>query len=148
VTGSIGPSYQLVADDIRARITSGEYQVGQPIPSTAALRKQYGASSTVVRHAVEQLRDGGILVGHPGKAVYVQATPEAAASEQRDVKVLGGQVAELARRVDAIGDGALRDLVTQIEVNLMELYGKLGYDYPRQAGQRGNGRRARNEQAG
>jgi DNA-binding GntR family transcriptional regulator len=148
----MGPSWQLVADDIRARIASGEYRVGEPVPSTTRLTAQHGVSSTVVRHAVEQLKNDGILTGHPGKAVYVRAMPEDAAAEQRDVKVLSSQVAELqgivaelARRVDSLGDDPLRDLVTRVEVNLMELYGKLGHDYPGQREQRSNGRSVRHE---
>ena len=117
VAGGIGPSYQLVADDIRTRIRSGEYEIGQPIPSTAKLMEMHQVSSTVVRHAVEQLRAGGILVGHSGKGVYVQAMPDEA--PDRD----GGHAAaqEMASLTESVG---------RVEANLIELYGKLGYDYP------------------
>ena len=84
MTGSIGPSYQLVADDLRSKISSGELQVGDLIPSTVKLMEQYGVSSTVVRHAVAQLRTDGILEGHPGKGVYVKALPADADSARGD----------------------------------------------------------------
>jgi DNA-binding GntR family transcriptional regulator len=124
VTEQIGPSYQRVASDIRARIISGEYEVGAMIPSTPKLASQHKVSTTVVRHAVEQLRAGGILVGHPGKGVYVKARPDAAAAGQRDLN-------------------ALSETVSRLEDNLMELYGKLGYDYPRD--ETGESKRQRRE---
>jgi DNA-binding GntR family transcriptional regulator len=111
LTGKIGPSYQRVADDIRSKISSGELAVGDPIPSTAKLMEQYGVSSTVVRHAVAQLQAEGVAIGHSGKAVYVQARPGDVASERADVD-------------------QLREALGTIEANLIDLYGKLGYDYP------------------
>jgi GntR family transcriptional regulator len=117
VAGGIGPSYQLVADDIRTRIRSGEYEIGQPIPSTAKLMEMHQVSSTVVRRAVEQLRADGILVGHSGKGVYVQAMPDDVPDRA------GGHAAaqEMASLTESVG---------RVEANLIELYGKLGYDYP------------------
>lgn len=103
----IGPSYQLVADDIRTRIRSGEYPIGEPIPSTARLMAMHEVSSTVVRHAVEQLRSDGVLIGHSGKGVYVQAMPD-----------------------DARDPADVAQSVGRIEANLIDLYGKLGFDYP------------------
>lgn len=128
MTDAFGPLYQRVADDIRARIISGEYAVGTPIPSTPKLGEQHGVSKTVVRKAVDQLCAAGILAGQPGKAVYVRALPEEAAAGQRDLAALAGEVAELKRRVH--GDSELREIVSRIEGNLIELYGKTGYDYP------------------
>ena len=128
MTEASGPDYQRIADDIRAKVRSGEYPVGAAIPSTPRLEKQYGVSKTPVRQAVDQLRREGILAGQSGKAVYVRAMPEAAAAEQRDLKALAGQLAELKRRVR--DNGELWDFVSRIEANLIELYGKTGFDYP------------------
>lgn len=128
MTEDAGPFYQRIADDIRARIISGEYQVGAPIPSTPKLEQQHGVSKTAVRQAVEQLRAEGILAGHPGKAVYVRAKPDEAAAGQRDVAALAAEVAELKRRVR--DDDDLREIVSRIEDNLVELYGRTGHDYP------------------
>lgn len=128
VTEHGGPSYQRVADDLRVRIISGEYAVGSPIPSTPKLEQHYGVSKTVIRQAVDQLRAAGILAGHPGKAVYVHAKPDAAAAGQRDLKALGEQVTSLKERVR--DNDELREIVSRIEGNLIELYGKTGFDYP------------------
>jgi DNA-binding GntR family transcriptional regulator len=151
VTVSIGPSYQLIADDIRAKISGGELSVGDPIPSTASLMRQYDVSSTVVRRAVALLQGQGVLVGHGGKAVYVQATPEDTEAGRGSIDALSEQVTELkgtvrglADRVDSISrdDDQLRDTVGRVEAQLIDLYGKLGYDYPRQPGESTPAKRA------
>jgi GntR family transcriptional regulator len=138
VTESIGPSYQLVADDIRSKISSGQYAVNSPIPSTSQLMKQHRVSSTVVRQAVERLKAEGLLIGHSGKAVFVRARPDDAARQRHDIRAVDEQmtrlrdeVRELAQRVDALERGELRDAVGRVEVNLIDLFGKLGFDYPR-----------------
>ena len=132
MTDDPGPDYQRVYDDIWHKIRSGEYAIGAPIPSTTKLAAQYGVSPQPVRTAVRQLQLDGILRGHHGKAVYVKAMPAAAEAEQRDLRAIGEDVAELARRV--AGNDELREIVNRIESNLIELYGKTGFTYPADAG--------------
>jgi GntR family transcriptional regulator len=69
------PKYLDVADDLRRKIASGTYVVGGELPSTRLLMEQYSVSVTVVRAAVRELRTEGLVVGQPGKAVYVKAEP-------------------------------------------------------------------------
>jgi DNA-binding GntR family transcriptional regulator len=114
----IGPSYQVVADDLKARITANEFPVGSPIPSTAKLMEHYSVSSTVVRHAVVELQAAGIVIGHSGKAVFVQAQPSDVADEKETA----------ARAADELA--ALRRTVGRLEAHLIDLYGKTGYEYP------------------
>lgn len=120
MTSQIGPSYRRVADDLKARITAGEFPVGSPIPSTAKLVEHYGVSSTVARHAVTELQADGIVIGHSGKAVFVQARP----SDAEEERVTTAQLAE-----DVAG---FRQDLARFEVYLMDLYGKTGYEYPRE----------------
>jgi GntR family transcriptional regulator len=111
--------YQQLAEDIRGRIRNGEYPVGEPIPSSRTLEKQHGVSSTVVRDAIRQLKDEGVLMGQPGKAVYVQAVPgEAGQSGSGD---LAAEVAEL------------RAVVGRLEAGLINLYAATGVDYAPEA---------------
>jgi DNA-binding GntR family transcriptional regulator len=141
VTEPVGrPAYQQVGDDLKRRITEGEFPVGSAIPSTAKLTKTYGVSSTVIRAAVTQLRTDGLLVGRPGKGVYVRSTPEAAAQRAATIDDLSQQVeqlraelhqAESARRDEAAaGLGALRQSVALIRSRLVDLYAQLGKPYP------------------
>lgn len=89
------PAYQQVADDLRQKMASGELPVGAAIPSTAQMTRQYGVSSTVVRAAVSQLRSEGLLVGQPGKGVFVRALPGAASGHTVAPDDLAMQIAEL-----------------------------------------------------
>lgn len=115
----IGPSYQQVVDDIRSRITSGELAVGAMIPSTADLKQQYGLSETVVRRAVRELQDHGVLVGHPGKGVYVKALPDEADGENASIKELSVQVTEVREQI-----GDLIERVGRMEATLATAVGR------------------------
>jgi DNA-binding FadR family transcriptional regulator len=156
VAETIGrPIYQQVADDLRSQIASGKLPVGSPIPSTARLMKIYKASNSVIRAAVAQLQNDGILYGQPGKGVYVETTPEIAAEQAVSIGGLAEQVgafkeklSELAER--AAGSGFQRDvdelnrrfdelnrrtddmqaLVGVLHTRVIELYGRQGYPYP------------------
>ena len=138
MAGKVGPEYQRLMDQIRSKITSGEYPVGGLIPSTTELKEMTGMSVPVVRRAVGQLEADGILEGHPGKGVYVKVLPADADNERGDRKALGAQVAalgsevrQLRQVVDSLGVDEIRAIASRIEVNLIDLYGKLGFDYPR-----------------
>ncbi|WP_329521092.1 winged helix-turn-helix domain-containing protein [Spirillospora sp. NBC_01491] len=104
--GSRGPSHRHVADDIRTRIGTGEYPIGMPIPSTVKLTEHYSVSKTVIRQAVAQLQQEGLLEGHGGKGVFVLTTPAEQTAERVSVE-------DLAQRVNALSDD-LRDLATRI----------------------------------
>jgi len=138
------PAYQQVADDLRSQIASGDLAVGAPIPSTAQLSKRHGVSITVVRAAINQLRAAGLVVGHPGKAVYVRATPEALEVERiqlddlaREVRQLRSDLGELTQvpardDIDTLRSelAALRREVGVLHTQLIDLYGRVGQPYP------------------
>jgi DNA-binding GntR family transcriptional regulator len=130
------PAYQQVADDLRERITAGEFPVGSPIPSTAQLAAAHQVSVTVVRAAVAQLRNAGLLVGQPGKGVFVTATPEAAAERAATIEGLLAQVAELRaelRRAESARQDELAELRREsgaLRRHLAGLYAQLGRAYP------------------
>lgn len=69
------PKYVEVAENLRNAIARGEYPVGSELPSTARLTETFGVSTTVVRAAIRELRSEGLVIGQPGKAVYVRAEP-------------------------------------------------------------------------
>jgi DNA-binding GntR family transcriptional regulator len=131
VTTEIGPEYRRLMRLIRSRIISGEYPLSAAIPSTAELREETGLSYTVVRRAVQQLQADGILEGHPGKGVFVRTMPPDADSERVSVEALSRQMAELRELAERDGGmDEMRDAIGRLETNLVELYEKLGLDYP------------------
>jgi GntR family transcriptional regulator len=134
------PAYQQVADDLRRRIAAGEYPVGSVIPSTAMLTEAYGCSVTVVRAAVAQLRADAVLIGQPGKGVFVRAIPEAATGQAGGVADLARQIEKLradmrrmessVRAESAAEVAALRQYVTVLRAHVAELYARLGQPGP------------------
>ncbi len=65
------PLYLQLYDTIKSKIDSGEYKVGEKIPSEAQLSENYGISRITVRSALEQLVNENILVKKHGKGTYV-----------------------------------------------------------------------------
>src|SRR6202050_1028773 len=102
VSDAVGrPAYRRVADALRRQMGAGERPVGSAIPSTAQLTARFGVSSTVARAAVARLRAGGLVVGQPGKGVFVRATPQDIAEEAAGVEELGQRVGELRGLAEA-----------------------------------------------
>jgi GntR family transcriptional regulator len=63
--------YQRVADDLAARIDTGELPAGAQIPAERDLAEAYGVSYDSVRRATAALRDWGLIVTVHGKGTYV-----------------------------------------------------------------------------
>lgn len=133
-------------DLIRDRVTSGEWPVDAQIPSTPELRKLTGLSITSVRRAVEQLQKDGVLIGHPGKGVFVKALPEDADRERTDLATVSGQVASLGELVADYPD--LRARVGRMEAIIVDLCLRLGYDNPYEAEHDNPGEAPRRRRAG
>ena len=66
------PAYKQVANDLRRQIRDGSIAGGAQLLSTAQLMKTYDTSSTVIKAAINELRTEGLVVGQPGKGVYVR----------------------------------------------------------------------------
>ncbi len=69
--------YLQLAAILRARIASGELEVGRPIPSEETLSQQYGVSRLTARKAVHLLRDEGLVRHAVGRGTFVQPPPPA-----------------------------------------------------------------------
>jgi GntR family transcriptional regulator len=65
------PLYQQLAALLRARIDSGDLPPDRPIPSVARLQQEYGVARGTALHAVEVLREEGLVVVVPGRGTYV-----------------------------------------------------------------------------
>lgn len=68
----IARAYEQLAGLLRERITSGDLQVGDRLPSETALAKQAGVSRSTVREALRILEQGG-LVERPSPRIMVVA---------------------------------------------------------------------------
>ncbi|MFI0778475.1 FadR/GntR family transcriptional regulator [Streptomyces sp. NPDC021212] len=76
------PQRSALADQViaqlRAQITSGEWQVGSRIPTEPELVEQLGVARNTVREAVRALAHNGLLDIRQGSGTYVLATSELA----------------------------------------------------------------------
>lgn len=57
---------QRIVEQVEARITSGELEPGQRLPSERDLVTQFGASRSTVREALRVLEAGGLVRSRPG----------------------------------------------------------------------------------
>ncbi|MGW7001303.1 winged helix-turn-helix domain-containing protein [Streptomyces sp. NPDC054933] len=57
------PPHQRIADDLRRRVRSREWTVGQLLPSFRDLQAHYGVGLGAIRLAMEQLRSEGLIEG-------------------------------------------------------------------------------------
>ena len=64
------PMYQEIADQLRRRIESGEFESGQ-LPTEQELQLQYSASRNTIRDAIKQLTTLGLVETRPGQGTFV-----------------------------------------------------------------------------
>jgi GntR family transcriptional regulator len=64
--------YRQMAEDLASRIRSGEYPPGSKLPSYAELSKLYSIAVTTVQKGIRVLEFQGLVVGVPGRGVYVR----------------------------------------------------------------------------
>jgi DNA-binding GntR family transcriptional regulator len=131
------PAYQQIAHDLRRKIADGIYPIGDPIPPTSQLMSLYHGSITVVRAAIKELQAEGVLIGQPGKGVYVHRKPsDGELSRKADNHIrlleLEAEVRELSQRLESGMSADLAEIRSQIGImqsQIMELYGRMGMPY-------------------
>ena len=70
------PAYLVVADELRQQIQSGQYPPGARLPTMEELRRAYGVSEIVIRHALSLLRHEGLVETRRGGGTVVRARPQ------------------------------------------------------------------------
>jgi DNA-binding GntR family transcriptional regulator len=69
------PAYRQIADDLRAAIAVGRYQVGDQLPAERELAREYGVAGMTVRHGLEVLRGEGVVVSTEKRGHFVARIP-------------------------------------------------------------------------
>ena len=115
--------YRQIAEQLRALITSGEFQPGSRLPAERDLARQLGVSRPSVREALIALEVEGWVEVRTGSGVYVLARPHRPRRTDRKVpanewgplelirarRVIEGEIASMAavqakrKDIDAIG---------------------------------------------
>jgi len=67
--------YQSIAEDLRQRLSEGEFAASGLLPSEAALSDRYDVSRVTVRRALESLRGDGLVESRQGFGWLVAAEP-------------------------------------------------------------------------
>ncbi|MGC4804737.1 GntR family transcriptional regulator [Micromonospora sp. DT233] len=62
-------------DDLLRKISDGTYPPGSQLPSGRDLADAYDVSQSTISRAVATLRERGLLVGRPGRGVFVAEPP-------------------------------------------------------------------------
>ncbi|MFI7008882.1 GntR family transcriptional regulator [Streptomyces sp. NPDC050145] len=70
------PPYQRVAGDLRRRIKSGEWQIGDKLPGRPDLARHYDVGTNVIQKAQERLIIEGFLEGRSGSGTFVRRPRE------------------------------------------------------------------------
>ncbi len=67
--------YQVIVDTVTEQISDGGLLPGQKLPSYDQLADAYDVSRSTVRTALMILEERGLVVGRPGKGVFVADRP-------------------------------------------------------------------------
>lgn len=67
----IPPTMDELLDDLLRKIKDGRYPPGSQLPSGRDLADVYDVSQSTISRAVARLREQGVLVGRPGRGVFV-----------------------------------------------------------------------------
>jgi len=83
------PKYQVIIDDIKSKILSGDYSIGEQIPTESAMQETYGVSRHTVRKAILELSNEGFLRSEKGSGTYVSNQYQSKASGASANKTIG-----------------------------------------------------------
>ncbi len=106
---------EQIAGDLAARISGGELEIGQKLPTEFALSRSMGVSRAVIREAISRLKQEGLVDARQGSGAFVTSM-RAAGSFRLDPREIENnreqlsQVFELRLTLegDAAGYAALR----------------------------------------
>ncbi len=93
-----GPMYEKIYDALKEEIRSGQYGIGDRVPSEKELADAYNVSRITSKKALELLAEAGIIVRKPGKGSFVadpEARPAAASPSAAKSGARGGADAKL-----------------------------------------------------
>ncbi|WP_338448387.1 GntR family transcriptional regulator [Niallia oryzisoli] len=83
------PKYQVIIDDIKSKILSGDYSVGNQIPTESAMQEEYKVSRHTVRKAILELSKEGFLRSEKGSGTYVSNQYQSKSGGNSNNKTIG-----------------------------------------------------------
>lgn len=92
--------YRAIANQIRARIQSGDLPAGSQLEGIRALATEHGVTTATAQRAVTALAQEGWLTVRPSSGTYVAEHQPTASTP--DLHTLAEEVADLKRRVERL----------------------------------------------
>src|SRR5919107_1874935 len=83
------PKYQVIIDDLKNKILTGEYSVGEQIPTETAMQEMYNVSRHTVRKSILELSNEGFLRSEKGSGTYVSNQYQSKSSGASTNKTIG-----------------------------------------------------------
>ena len=83
------PKYQVIIEDIKSKILSGDYSIGEQIPTESVMQETYGVSRHTVRKAILELSNEGFLRSEKGSGTYVSNQYQSKSSGASANKTIG-----------------------------------------------------------
>jgi GntR family transcriptional regulator of arabinose operon len=83
------PKYQVIIDDIKSEILSGNYNVGEKIPTESSIQEKYKVSRHTVRKAISELSKEGFLRSEKGSGTYVSNQYQSKSGGNSNSKIIG-----------------------------------------------------------
>ncbi|MDN3356121.1 winged helix-turn-helix domain-containing protein [Actinomadura sp. DC4] len=100
--------YVRIADDIRRDIASGQYAVGEALPSVADLAIRFGVAKMTISNAMAALRDEGLIQTRQGSPSVVLSVPGEAGDEaegrSEEFELISAQLQQLKTVVKRISE--------------------------------------------
>ncbi|WP_074599687.1 GntR family transcriptional regulator [Sediminibacillus halophilus] len=81
--------YQIIIDDIKSKIISGNYRVGEQIPTESSMQETYKVSRQTVRKAILALVSEGYLRSERGSGTYVSNLYQSKTNGKSNNKTIG-----------------------------------------------------------
>jgi GntR family transcriptional regulator len=123
------PAYLRIADRIRERIGSKELPPGARLPTEDQLMREHAVSRTVIRYALNHLRNEGLIVGRQGSGNYVAEQHRLVREGHlRDQRVQSGPTSPFARDAERAGLQADWEHESTRTVASAEVAARLGID--------------------
>jgi DNA-binding GntR family transcriptional regulator len=97
------PKYRQIADDLRARIESGEYPPGARLPTKAELMTLHHVALSTVDHAIEELRQQGFAETVQGVGMFARQ-PTAGDEGQATGVDVSQQLADISQELRRLGE--------------------------------------------
>ena len=121
------PPYRQAADDLRKRISKGEFGKGEKLPSIRDLATEYGVAPQTMQNALRELRNAQLVVAQQGRAFFVRDPdrPVGVGEDSERLATAENELRDLQERIS----GVERDNA-DLRALIIDLYSRTGQPYP------------------